>query len=638
MNHPFKLAALTLAIAHTAFADEAPIYTGAEIVVTATRTPTTDVAAPYASEVHTQSMIRASGATTLVGYLGQHTSLNVMPSYGNKFTPLLDMRGYGLGSGYQNIVISIDGQRLNNIDLSAPLLGNIPLASIDRIEITPGSGSVMFGDGATAGSIQIYTKPYQGVSIAASAGNYGQLAGTVNAGLSKENFVISASSDHQSQDGTSNPDVTGHRDASSMDTQRGQIRFRPLEGFWLNLGGSTSRIDTRYVGPLTLAQFQADPAQNGGNTYTHQSFTSDQWHLGAELELSSQTKLTASHYQENKLSNYISPYPYRANYDYTADDITLIHNNKNLKLIIGLQRFNGTRIGSKNSTSKNNMGYFAQAEYHLDLLTLSLGARHEQVEYDYEPTAGNTLHNSQQLNAWDIGTNYQFSTLTSLFANYNQAFQAPDIDRFFNYGGTFNAFITPETVKTITVGLNHLAGAHKLKLAVFHANLNNEIYYNSATYTNTNIDQSHKYGLELQDIWHVNSKLSLNSRYTYTRAIIDHENEGGGSYDGKDLPGVPSHGINLGMNYHWNDRITFNLTHMWRSNAYAANDFSNTFTQKQGSLQSTNLSYNYHYKNYEASIAIDNLFERSNGLWISDNHIYPVNFTRNYRVGLKADF
>lgn len=642
MQSRYTLGAIALAVTTYAHADT-PEYNLDDIIVTATRTPTSDIAAPYASEVHTQAMIKASGATSLVDYLTQHTSLNIMPAYGNKFTPLLDMRGYGMSSGYENIVISLDGQRLNNIDGQPQLLGSIPLASIDRIEITPGSGSVMFGDGATAGSIQIYTKPYQGASIAASAGNHGLLTGTVTAGLSKDNFGLSASSDHQSQDGTSAPDITGQRDASSLDTQRGQIKFRPVDGLWLNLDGATSRIDTRYVGYLTQAQYQADPAQNGGNTYTHQQFASDQWLLGAAWDITSQTRLTVSHNQENKLSNYLSPYPYKANYDYTTDDIAIIHNSSALKLSAGLQRFNGTRIGSSDNTSKNNLGYFAQAEYRLAQLTLSLGARREKVEYDYVPSTGSALHDSQQLNAWDIGTNYRINTQTSVFANYNQAFQAPNIDRFFNYGGTFNAFISPEKVKTITAGVNHLVDGHKIKLSVFRANLKNEIYYSNPTPNlyngiNTNIDQSHKYGLELQDAWHVNAKLNLSTRYTYTRAIIDQENEGGGAYNGKDLPGVPTHGINLGMSYKWSERCTLNLTHMWRSSAYAANDFGNSFTQKQAALQSTNVAYNYRYKNYEAILAIDNVFAQSNGLWIQDDVIYPVNFTRNYRVGLKASF
>ena len=83
------------------------------------------------------------------------------------------MRGYGSDTGYHNIVISIDGQRINNIDMSAQLLGQIDVNSIDRIEIVKGTGSVSYGDGAMAGVINIYTKKYSGFSLESSIGSSG---------------------------------------------------------------------------------------------------------------------------------------------------------------------------------------------------------------------------------------------------------------------------------------------------------------------------------------------------------------------------------------------------------------------------------------------------------------------------------
>lgn len=637
MKSPFKLSLISLAIlAPAASAEEIPFYHGDEIVVTATRIPYSDVDAPYASEVHTRAMIEQSGSATLYDYLAQHTSVQVLPSYGNKFTPKIDMRGYGIGDGYQNIVVSLDGQRQNNIDMVPQLLGAIPLASIDRIEITQGSGSVMYGDGATAGSIQIYTRPYEGVSVGVSAGNFGALAGTLAAGFSKENVVLSASADTQSQGGYSDADSTGHKDASRLDTQRVKLSVKPVERVWLNFDGSSSHIDTRYVGALTLAQFQANPSQNGGNTYTHQIFETNQWRLGTEIVLSRQVKLTLSHNREDKLSDYQSPFVYKASYDYSANDLALIYKGDALDITAGTQTFDGTRIGSTDRTSKNNAGYYVQGQYRFDSLTLSLGARRENVEYNYAPAAGAALNDARHLSALDMGLNHSLSKKTTLFANYNQSFQAPDIDRFFNWGGTFNAFIAPAEVKTLTAGLNHIENNNRFKLAVFRANLKNEIYYDKLTFTNTNIDQSHKYGLELQDSWRARPDLSLSANYTYTRAIIDQENNGGGAYNGKDLPGVPRHGVVLGLGYDLTEKSVLNLTQTWRSTAYAAEDFANNFTQKQAAYQSTDLAYRYRSKTFEWSASIENLFEHKNGLWIRDDAIYPVSFTRNFRLGFKA--
>lgn len=615
-----------------------------EIIVTATRIPTLDVVAPYASEVHTRLMIEASGATTLYDYLSQHTSVNVMPSYGNRYTPLLDMRGYGTSSGYQNIVVTLDGRRLNNIDGMPQLLGAIPLTDIDRIEITKGSGSVMFGDGATAGTIQIYTRPHTGTSIEASLGNSGGRGVSATAGLRKDVISLSASADYAGLDGYSEPDITGQRDSSSNRTWRGSLELRPVDHLKLNLDGSSTRIDTRYVGYLSQAQFDADPAQNGGKTYTHQMLDSDQWGLGVAAELASGWKLTAKHNREDKRSLYSSGWG--ANYDYNSDDLALQYQGGALDATAGVQTFDGTRVGSADHTRKNNTGWYAQARYRLGETTLSAGARAEDVAYTYTPDAGAMLKANHKLNAWDIGVNQRLDERLSLFANYNRAFQAPDIDRFFSgvydanwnlVGMEFNSFISPAISHTVNLGLNHVTAANRLKLTLFRANLDDEIYFDPATYNNTNLDKTHKYGLELQDSWRATETLSATLNYAYTRAIIDQASQDS-AYNGKDLPGVPRHGATLGLGWQATSAAHLQITHTWRSSAYAVDDFANNFAQRQAAFQSTDVAFRYRHNNLEWFATVDNLFERKNGLWIQDNVIYPINFTRNWRLGMKAMF
>ncbi|HEY5764336.1 MAG TPA: TonB-dependent receptor plug domain-containing protein, partial [Rhodocyclaceae bacterium] len=143
------------------------------IVVTANRFSTKDVEAPYASEVHTRAQIESSGAVSLYDYLGKQTSVVVAPSFGNRASPRLDLRGYGIETGHQNVAIIVDGVRLNGIDLATPLLGGIALDDVERIEISKGSGVVTHGDGAMAGTIQIHTRRALGSSASAYAGNFG---------------------------------------------------------------------------------------------------------------------------------------------------------------------------------------------------------------------------------------------------------------------------------------------------------------------------------------------------------------------------------------------------------------------------------------------------------------------------------
>ena len=94
--------------------------------------------------------------------LNMETSINSRSIYGtnssgNKTT--IDIRGMG-AQAKSNVLILINGQRLNNIDMSEIDFPSIPSQSIDRVEIIKGNAaSVLYGDGAIGGAINIITNP-----------------------------------------------------------------------------------------------------------------------------------------------------------------------------------------------------------------------------------------------------------------------------------------------------------------------------------------------------------------------------------------------------------------------------------------------------------------------------------------------
>ncbi len=619
-----------------------------EVTVKANRFEQKDTETTYASEIHTAKQIEASGATTLVDYLAQQTSLNILSNFGSKATPSINLRGFGNENGSQNVVITLDGQRLNNIDGPSQLLSAIPLGNIERIEISKGSGSVIYGDGATAGAIQIYTKNKTGVTVSTSLGNYGQQNHYLNAGLSEQYFDLSASLAHDSHDGFSNKDPSGHRDEFTSNTQNVKLAVKPIESLRIFAEATNSRNDIRYVSHLTLAQFKDNPRNVGLNSftgnptdYTHQGLSSEQWKIGSEYKITNEVKLAYTHYQEDKKSNFIN-FNSVADYDYSSNDLALSYESDKLSAIVGYQNFDGGRKGSFDTTTKNNQAAFISGEYRptwfANALTLSAGARHEKVEYRYAPTIGASLNDSKSLNAWDIGANYRINNETTVFANYNQAFQAPEIDRFFDFGGTFNAFIKPEKVKTLNVGLNHTIENNRLKVTAFYAKLHDEMFLLKPFFFNRNLDKTHKYGMEIQDTFKFNDALSASLIYDYTRAIVDSEDDDGNLIQNKNLPGAPKHTVVANLNYHFLEHANLNINHTWRSGAYAYDDFQNNFSQKQGQYNSTNLALNYQYKNLNIFTSVSNLFEHANSIQVADDAIYPVDFARTWRIGVRADF
>lgn len=621
-----------------------------DITVKVNRFERKDTETTYASEIHTAAQIEASGAATLYDYLAQQTSLNASPNIGNKATPAINLRGFGTENGHQNVVITIDGQRLNNIDLSPALLSGIALGNIERIEIAKGSGSVIYGDGATAGVIQIYTKNKTGVTLSSSLGNFGQKNSYLNAGLSEKYLDVSVNLAHDSHDGYSRKDITGHNDAFTSNSQNVKFKIKPLDNLRFNVEATSSRNDVRYLNPLTREQFKQDPRQNGGKAYTHQSFDSDQWRIGAEYDLNSQFRIAALHYQEDKFSEFVSSNPSSADSLYKGNDISLRYQNEFLSLITGYQDFDGERksksnffgFSSSDNTTKKNQAFYISGEYRLDALTLSAGWRDESVKYKFSPIlapfGATAADNKEDIDAFDIGANYRFDESLSVFANYNRAYQAPDIDRLFNFSGGFNGFIDPAKAKTLNIGLNHVSQKNRLKLTVFRTNLENEIYVVPGIFRNTNIDKSHKYGVEVQDFYQFNQDLSASVIYNYTRAIIDREDEGAGSFNNNDLPGVPKHSLVANLHYKFFEHAHLNLNHTWRSKAYAFNDFTNNFAFKQDSFQSTNIALSYQIKNLTVFTAVNNIFDQENSIQVQDNAVYPVDFVRTWRVGMKADF
>lgn len=618
-----------------------------EVTVKSNRFERKDTEATYASEIHTSKQIEQSGASTLYDYLTQRSSLNLGSNFGNKATPTINLRGYGQ-NGNQNVVITVDGQKLNTMDLSPQLLAGIPLGNIERIEISKGSGSVIYGDGATAGAIQIYTKAKTGVTTSTSWGNFGQKNHYVNAGISEEYIDFSANLSHDSHDGFSKKDVTGHKDQFTSNTQNVKLKIKPSKNLRFLAEGTSSRNDVRYSPKLTKAQFEDDPSQNGGKTYTQQSLNSDQWKLGAEYEFTDNIRITGNHFREDRFSGFSSGFV--ADYDYEGNDIALYFEYDELSVAIGYQGFDGSRKTTFKTfpstfVDKDNKAFWINSEYSptwlSDALTVSAGVRKEKVSYEYnKPSDGTLLKQREGLSAWDLGANYKFNDDLSAFANYNFAFQAPDVDRFFR-SGEFNGFIQPQRARTINLGLNHAINNNRLKLTIFRADLDNEIFFEGTAFgsKNSNLAKTHKYGLEVQDTYAINDQFTAGVTYNYIRAVVDKTTTTNGTQiKDKDLPAAPKHSLVSNLNYRLLNGINVNLNHVWRSKAYAFNDFQNNFKQKQDSYQTTNIAVNYAYKNYTIFAAVNNLFEKENSIQVNDDSIYPVDFVRTWRIGMKADF
>jgi len=602
-----------------------------------------DTSAPFSSEIYTESDINNSNSSNIYDFLTQNTSLNVAPANGNRFTQKIAARGYGLTDGYQNIVITLNGIRLNNIDTSAQELNVIDINNIEKIEIIKGSGSVIYGDSAMAGAIHIYTKKNTETQLLTAVGNYGLEQSAMSFGLNQEKFGLNLSLDNLKHGGYSVMDPSGNKDKGEQTNKNIGIVFNIYNGTELQLGYSRNNLNNRYPNYLTNSQFKENPAQNStGRKYTFREAKSTTSSFKVKSQLNDSLLLsfhTSKIIKDSQNTYYYSSSPTKNDYDYRSNDLLMTYENGNLKIDSGITTFNGSRKGSSDTTTKENTGLFTQFQYNQNDTIFTAGVRNESVDYAYKPNSGSHKSGSHHLNAFDIGFNTNLNYSTSVFSNINLAFQAPLIDRFFKWDGSFNGFMNPSKSRTINVGLNHLTDKTKTKATFFRSNLTDEMYYYSDGYKNTNLDKTHKYGLELQNKYIVNPKWSTNVNYAYTVAKIDEENEASGAYNGKTLPMTSKHNVSASAIYSINDNANLMLTQKYRSKAFSEEDFANSKSQRQKTYSSTNINFSYRANdNLEFKFDIENLFKNSYGTWLRDDVIYPSNSTRNIKAELSYKF
>lgn len=143
----------------TAQAEELPVYSFDEVVVTATRTENDVKKVPVSTQVITQEDIKRGGATSV---------RNALSMYANIFQKS-KVRGGGhdiiiRGMETKHSLVMVNGRRISN-EADASGLGNamsldrININDVEKIEIVRGPSSALYGSEAMGGVLNIITKP-----------------------------------------------------------------------------------------------------------------------------------------------------------------------------------------------------------------------------------------------------------------------------------------------------------------------------------------------------------------------------------------------------------------------------------------------------------------------------------------------
>ncbi len=203
--------------------------------------------------VITEREIRASTASTVVELLRQEANLNLQAYYGADKFATIDVRGMG-ATATSNVLVMVDGVRLNTDDLAGADFSSLPLSQVVRVEVLRGGNGVRYGNGAVGGVINLITRKAgrdtRQLELQVRRGAFdtddlrGHAAaswGPVELGLDLSDF-----------------DSDGYRHNEFIDKQDGALRLGLRAGELFELTLRSSRHEDSYglPGPLALADFR----------------------------------------------------------------------------------------------------------------------------------------------------------------------------------------------------------------------------------------------------------------------------------------------------------------------------------------------------------------------------------------------
>ncbi len=597
----------------------------ATVVVTATRFPERALAAPIGIRIVTAEDISRSTATTLGEVLnklgGVHTRINFLGIPDNP----LDLRGFGV-TGDQNTLVLVDGVRISENEQASARISAIPLNAIERIEILPGSGAVLYGSGATAGVINVITHAATerpgGGQVFASAGSYGarELRGSIAAGGKGWGIALHAN----------RADADNYRanNASSLQNAGAELRHDGDSG-WLALRLGDDRQEARLPGPRSEAQLAGEPrGTSTPNDYSRQKGT--RWGLAGEHRLGA-IALSFDLGVRDKNSSSFNDSMWGTSFVDT--DVRALTFSPRLKwsstpgghenvLIAGIDastwdyrtRWQATGFLSSRDEKggQHNFAVYVQDQLRLTQdLRLSLGARSESIRQSSEelttplPLSGRRY----RLNAGEAGLRYQLSSLLALYARAGTSFRVANIDDNRCYFAPCSMLLEPQTSRDREAGIEWQQGNSKLRASVFESHLKHEIYYNNLSFSNENLSPTQRSGVELEGRTSLARDWDIGARYAYTLARFDAGIYGGFDVTGKTVPVVPRHRatLNLGWQPRSDTRLTLSASHVGEQ--VYDNDPANLFHRMPGyTLLDTKIARSFGA--WKLAAGINNLSDR----------------------------
>jgi iron complex outermembrane receptor protein len=487
--------------------------------------PTVGATIISADEIRRAGVVDVNAAIRKIGGVVGRQSLDGSPDFG------LDLRGFGTNSS-QNLVILVDGVRMNENELASAMLSTIPIDTVERIEIARGGSSVLYGEGATGGVIHIITKRaaqtgYHG-SASLEGGRFDQrdARASVRHGAGALSFDLAGA--HQ--------DTDNYRanNAFKQKTISGGVQWTQGDSR-LGLRVESARQESRFPGSLTLAQFEANRVAIVG---AHRIGSVE---LAAEL--SHRERAVASHYD---FSGFISEATYRSRQTQFSPRLRHLTRFDALlnEFVAGVDLMRWERRTSFGSdASQDSNAFYLRDEIRFGGAykpRLAVGARHERFEKDEANATLFVPAGDQSQNGWSVEGSIDPLRGVTVHVKAGQSYRMPNADE--NGFRSSQGLLEAQTSRDLELGVTFGGDARGLSARVFRHRLHNEIFFDPTLGggfgANANLDPTRRQGVEIDGHLDLPANLRLTGHLQHVQAEFT-----GGPNAGREMVLVPKNAV-----------------------------------------------------------------------------------------------
>ncbi|MGH8622712.1 MAG: TonB-dependent receptor domain-containing protein, partial [Burkholderiales bacterium] len=203
---------------------------------------------------------------------------------------------------------------------------------------------------------------------------------------------------------------------------------------------------------------------------------------------------------------------------------------------------------------------------------------------------------------------YRVNAALSVYGKLGSSFRVPNVNDVYNLFTGVVSLLEPQTSKDREIGLDIRSGPGTYRLALYHMDIENELFFDPGAFVNRNLPPTRRHGVEAEGKWRFARSFDLFVNYTYAVSEFRSGDFGGVPIAGNEVPLVPRHAANAGAGWAFAPRARADIVATYVGEQVFDGDETHTFGRKMPAYTVVDLKLAYESAGWLLGAGVKNLF------------------------------